>query len=211
MKVIFLARISILFRLIGVALTLWMVAAIAFPVQAHAGLVRSDPANNAVLDQAPARVRLWFNETLAPRFSSVRMLDMNGRTVEGLQINPDPGDPYLLEVTLPALGKGIYTLNWKVLSGSDGHPTQGLLVFGVNQTPANGSSAEASFDPGPDPYQELARALVDMALCGLFGMLAIALALLFPAGEKSGLCSAYPTATVGVPLAGHWQWPSWPF
>src|SRR2546427_2392589 len=38
--------------------------------EAHAILLRSDPANDAVLHVAPDRVRMWFSETLNPAFST---------------------------------------------------------------------------------------------------------------------------------------------
>src|SRR5438874_76026 len=42
-------------------------------VSAHANLIRSEPAANAILDKAPGQVRLWFSETPEPSFSQVQL------------------------------------------------------------------------------------------------------------------------------------------
>jgi copper transport protein len=105
--------------------------AVAVPVRAHAGLVRSEPADNAILAEAPDEIRLWFSEPVSPEFSSARMLDINGQAIvlDGLRIAPD--DPYLLIIDPPDLPPGVYSINWSVLSDADGHITQGLMVFGI--------------------------------------------------------------------------------
>src|SRR5688572_10210150 len=55
---------------------------LASTVSAHATLVKSFPARRAVLYRAPARVDLWFNERLEPRFSSVSVSNSNGKRVD---------------------------------------------------------------------------------------------------------------------------------
>ena len=51
----------------------------AMPVSAHALLLRSNPASNAVLEQAPAQVELFFSEAVQPGLSTVSVLDSEGR------------------------------------------------------------------------------------------------------------------------------------
>ena len=41
--------------------------ALAADVWAHATLVRSAPADGAILAEAPQEVRLWFDENISPR------------------------------------------------------------------------------------------------------------------------------------------------
>ena len=51
-------------------------------VCAHAYLVKSVPAQRAVLFRAPAKIQLWFNERLEPRYSSFTVSDAEGKTVD---------------------------------------------------------------------------------------------------------------------------------
>ena len=45
------------------------------PVLAHALLLRSNPASNAVLEQTPAQVELFFSEAVEANLSTVSVLD----------------------------------------------------------------------------------------------------------------------------------------
>ena len=51
-------------------------------VYAHAYLVKSVPAQRAVLYHAPAKIQLWFNERLEPRYSSLTLSASDGKTIE---------------------------------------------------------------------------------------------------------------------------------
>lgn len=111
--------------------------------QAHAALLRSDPADNAILAGPPAEARLWFSEAISTQFSSAQILDINGQPVEHVSLKVEPAERLLI-VTLPDLPEGLYSIRWKVLSEADGHFTQGLLVFAVGE--------------GLDPAQAMAPA-----------------------------------------------------
>src|SRR5215475_3526850 len=58
-----------------------MVLATPAILLAHARLVRSSPAANAVLDTAPTALRLWFSERPEPRFTAIQLLDSTGAPV----------------------------------------------------------------------------------------------------------------------------------
>jgi copper transport protein len=178
------------FRLLLLVATMFCLLTGPIPVQAHANLERSDPPNNAVLSESPRQILLWFSETVSVRFSSLRLLDMNGRTIAGLHISQNPAQPRQLIIDMPPLSQGIYSLNWKTLSTSDGHDTQGLLVFGINQAIEGGVANAASADNTPPALQFASRALVDGALCGLFGALLVTLALLFQNRKNPSLVQA---------------------
>jgi copper transport protein len=51
-------------------------------VEAHARLVRADPAPGAAVTGAPRTVHLWFNEELAAKGSTVTVVDARGRRVD---------------------------------------------------------------------------------------------------------------------------------
>jgi len=101
------------------------------PALAHALLLRSNPAANAVLDQPPIQVELYFSETLEPKLSSVTVIDSNGVKVDVGDSRVDPSDPTRMTVSLSTLGNGVYTVSWKALSTIDGHQTVGSFPFAV--------------------------------------------------------------------------------
>lgn len=121
-------------RWLAAGLLALLVAVAATPiVLAHASLVRSDPADNSILANPPKEIRLWFSEAISPEFSTVDILDISGRRIKPTGIRIDPTEPDLMVVTLPRLSPGLYSVRWKVLSKTDGHFTQGPIVFGVGQ------------------------------------------------------------------------------
>jgi methionine-rich copper-binding protein CopC len=100
-------------------------------VSAHALLVRSSPEANAILQQAPVQVELFFSESLEPNLSSITVVDSNNLTVDAGDVRVDPSDPRRMTVTLHALTDGVYTVSWKALSAIDGHQTVGTFPFAV--------------------------------------------------------------------------------
>jgi hypothetical protein len=109
-----------------------MLAAVAWgeAVLAHALLAKSEPARRAVLVRPPGQVRLWFNERLEPAFCVLSVLDADGRpaTAESARVSAE--NPKLLELALPALAPGLYTVQYKVLS-VDGHTVKASYTFTV--------------------------------------------------------------------------------
>jgi hypothetical protein len=100
------------------------------PAFAHALLDKSEPARRATLAKPPAAVRLWFNERLEPAFSSLDVVDSAGRPVTTEAARVSAQDSKLLELALPALAPGVYTVRYKVLS-VDGHTVKASFPFTV--------------------------------------------------------------------------------
>jgi methionine-rich copper-binding protein CopC len=92
------------------------------PLSAHAYLVKSVPAQRAVLLRAPARIQLWFNERLEPRYSSL--------SVSETAVSAE--DPKQLSASLKSLPAGRYLVRYRVLS-VDGHVVQDQFPFTVKQ------------------------------------------------------------------------------
>lgn len=101
-------------------------------VGAHAVLVRSTPANRAVVAQAPARVQLWFNERIEPAYARVTVVDARAEAVDTGEVIVGPDDPRQLSVGLRSLDAGRYTARYRVLS-VDGHLVEGELSFTVRK------------------------------------------------------------------------------
>lgn len=107
---------------------------------AHAQLLGSEPAENALVETAPESVRLQFNEPVSPLTTKLigpdgAALDLTGASVGG----------ETLTVTLPAdLGRGTQVLSWRVVS-TDGHPVGGTLIFSIGEI-TGAAKVEASGD-----------------------------------------------------------------
>lgn len=112
----------------GLLLGFLLLAATLMPDRAfaHAALIKTDPADGAVLAQAPARFSLTFSEPVSPLVLTL--------------VNPD-GTPVALtsfrlsdqtvEIDNPqTLGPGTHVLSWRVIS-ADGHPVGGSLLFSM--------------------------------------------------------------------------------
>ena len=95
---------------------------------AHAFLDHAEPPVGSTVHAAPARVRLWFSERLEPAFSTAEVDDASGKRVGQSAAKVDPGDPTLLEITVPPLPPGRYRVKWRVLS-VDTHVTEGDFTF----------------------------------------------------------------------------------
>ncbi|UZE49034.1 copper resistance protein CopC/CopD [Rhodopseudomonas sp. P2A-2r] len=100
---------------------------------AHASLVASDPAPEAVLAAAPASLTLSFNEAVEPL--AMRIVDRHGVASDVTQIARHGASLVLMPSA--ALVPGAYILSWRVVS-EDGHPVGGALTFwiGARSVPA---------------------------------------------------------------------------
>jgi len=136
----------------GIALLLAMLAALANAgaAHAHASLIRSEPANGAVVAQAPPELRLTFNEPVSPLV---------------LKLVRPAGDIVALNATMSADGAtlvlpfpaessaGTHLLSWRVVS-ADGHPIGGALTFSIgapSAAPATPQSRAPSHPAGRGP------------------------------------------------------------
>jgi Uncharacterized protein, homolog of Cu resistance protein CopC len=99
--------------------------------RAHAGLERSEPARRATLRKAPKKIRLWFNERLEPAYASIKLYGEDGeKSIETPKAVVNATDPKLLEMELPPLPPGQYTVKYRVLS-VDGHTVDYGYVFTI--------------------------------------------------------------------------------
>lgn len=160
--------------LIFTALTLGVFAPAA---SAHAAVVRSQPADGANVAAAPDRVVLWFNEEIAPTFSSARLVDEQGLSVAGSRVLVG-SDPQVLELQLPALEPGSYGVLWQVLAQGDGHTTNGVEVFRVGPPGASGTIPVLQSSTAAAPLDVALRWLGYCLLAGVVGGLAVAVLVL---------------------------------
>jgi copper transport protein len=165
-------------RLLVVACLLGVGLGITSPAFGHAVLERSQPAANASLPTSPREVALWFTETVAPAFSTVTVVDREGKSV-GLGAVRVSGDQRGLIASLGEVPRGVYTVRWRVLSATDGHATSGFFVFAVGQSlPAGLASATQE---AVRPITVVARWLGFLAALVLAGAAFFPVAVLRPA------------------------------
>jgi copper transport protein len=111
----------------GMTVWLWTAAA----AQAHAVLIASRPATNAILAEAPTELLLEFSESIVLPFSSVTLIDQSGRPSTVGDLRPHNPQNSAIILDLPPLSEGVYLVNWRALSAVDGHTTTGSFAFGV--------------------------------------------------------------------------------
>lgn len=97
---------------------------------AHATIVKSDPAKGAELVASPPAVVLAFNEAIEPAFSSIKVIDEQGKAVAVEKAVVDPADKKVLRAAIPVLVNGKYTVKYSTM-GRDGHKRAGEYQFTV--------------------------------------------------------------------------------
>jgi len=100
---------------------------------AHAYLVKSVPAGRATLFTSPAKIQLWFNERLEPRYSSASVLDADGKRVDLDNARVLPEDSKQLSIGVTQLQPGRYTVKFRVLS-VDGHVVEQSFPFTIRDS-----------------------------------------------------------------------------
>lgn len=128
----------------------------ATPARASTVVIKSDPADGALLGEAPRSIRLWFNHaaTIAPE--DLHLTDATGSPVKVLGIHAEPfvpqdlglenefdatflylcatgaaSWPTVLTIHLPELTAGTYQMSWRSIGLEDRRYAEGTLVFGV--------------------------------------------------------------------------------
>ena len=98
---------------------------------AHALLMKSDPAANAILNAPPAQVKMWFSEDINPGTSRAVVVDTTNREVDNKDAHVSDDDSKEMIVTLPLLKAGTYVVVWRTQSADDGHITGGSFIFRI--------------------------------------------------------------------------------
>ncbi|MHB8892428.1 MAG: copper resistance CopC family protein, partial [Candidatus Limnocylindrales bacterium] len=126
---------------------LLLALAIVAPALAHVALVRSTPADKAVLDTSPTTITLTFSESLSASDSSFKLIGPTGTVGTG-RVGGDDNVMTLSGLVLDGrpLGPGAYEIRWAA-KGTDGHLERGKLTFTVTEptpTPTPEPTAQPS-------------------------------------------------------------------
>jgi methionine-rich copper-binding protein CopC len=144
----------------GIALLLGLCL---FPgsVFAHAHLVRADLTPDGHLVVPAGTYRFWFDETLNPALSSIIIRNGAGKQVNSSKGTLNPGNAEELDVPVPALPAGQYSVFWTSDSAQDGHILHGFYLF-----TAGGAGARA-ISATPAAFSSVAQPTLDLtALAG---------------------------------------------
>jgi methionine-rich copper-binding protein CopC len=125
----------------------------ASPAGAHATLIGTVPAADAMLDAAPGAVELQFDEPVEVTDGAVQVFGPGGERVDRGTVDTDDG--MTLRAPLDAGDTGTYTVAWRVTS-EDSHTITGSFVFhnGTQTgavTLADDDADAASGDGWPSP------------------------------------------------------------
>ncbi len=115
-------------------------AAQAPPASAHAFFERAEPRVGSVVEASPPVVQIWFDAQIEPAFSTIAVVDATQRRVDRADGRVDAHDPMRLEVGLPRLPDGTYTVLWNNVA-LDGHPNEGRFTFTIKTKPPSGRSS----------------------------------------------------------------------
>ncbi|HVA89707.1 MAG TPA: CopD family protein, partial [Chloroflexota bacterium] len=181
-----------LLALLAVAL----VAILAVPgqVHAHAHLIQADLAPDADLRAPSGTVHFWFDEGLNGGLSKILIRDAQGAQVNSDTGRVNPTNSEELDVRIPALAPGQYTVFWTSDSSSDGHILHGFYLFTVGGTGARAISTTPSTFVSPETpaldttslSSALAHWLVLLSSTVWTGALALELLVLLPARARAG-------------------------
>jgi copper transport protein len=141
---------------------------------AHADLLRSEPAANSLVLNAPDTLTLTFTE---PVLSSdpapvITLLDERGTSMGSSPLPVESGpDDRTLVIRLPSLDLGTYTVRWAVTSATDGHALSGTYAFRVGGGIPPGSATTA--DTAPAVWAVITRWLTFVGAALAVGVLTL--------------------------------------
>jgi copper resistance protein C len=118
-----------------------VIVGLAVPAQAHVELVRSSPADGALLSSAPAEVVLTLSEEASSGGTLIAVAGPDGAPVT---VEPTEVSGTVVSAALPPLpDRGTYTVAYRVVSG-DGHAVSGSIRFTVGDASDVSSSAPSA-------------------------------------------------------------------
>jgi copper transport protein len=177
-------------------LAITILAALAAPsaAWAHATLIRTDPANGAVLAQPPADVRVVFDDTVSvgPGIEAIR--NGGGSVLAGR--SHVEGARTLVVPVRRGLADADYSVRWSIIS-DDGHLESGVLAFAVGvgtRVPTPGLSAEST---RPSAGAVASRWLF---LAGVLGAVGISLFALIAGAREEAIALTLSSAAVVAAL-----------
>ena len=186
----------------AIPLVLLVLAALAWPAyvaEAHAELLRTDPANGEELAAAPSAIQLWFSENISPAGDAIRLLDASGREVKINEAAHGENDRTIRAAIPGALDRGTYAVAWTVAS-VDGHVIRGSFVFAVGQ-PVDATIRPVGEVETPRWTEAVASAARSAAYIFALALVGALLFVIVPARHSVALRLQLPLTVCAVLLA----------
>lgn len=101
----------------------------AAPALAHDALLGSEPADGAVLTEAPSQIVLTFSGAQAGVGSEVAVVGPDGAVWSDGPVQVS--EAVVTQSLRPDMPEGVYTVTFRSVSG-DGHPVSGTFAFSVD-------------------------------------------------------------------------------
>ena len=121
----------------------------AVPASAHSEIERSDPPNGGMVAVGRTTLSLSFGERVNTGASTFELHSRDGTRAEATVEPAGRDGGRVVQLSTAPLAFGIYSLDWRVLSLEDGHPSSGSIVFGVGLRPVLVPSGGAVRPEGP--------------------------------------------------------------
>lgn len=99
-------------------------------VHAHAILVKSQPAKDETVKEAPKQIDLWFNDPVRSEYKALAVIDSEGKRVDNHDVEQSLTDGSNIHATVQNLAPGTYTVRYRVVS-EDTHIVTGKFQFTV--------------------------------------------------------------------------------
>jgi copper resistance protein C len=115
-------------RNVASALALGLAVMSPIAADAHAVVVKAQPALDQQVPTGPLTIRLEFNSRIDKQRSKLELTASDGAKTE-IPVGQD-GAPNVVTATSTNLAAGAYSLRWQVLA-VDGHITRGDIPFTV--------------------------------------------------------------------------------
>jgi copper resistance protein C len=97
---------------------------------AHAILVKSQPAKDETVKEAPKQIDLWFNDPVRSEYKALAVIDGEGKRVDNHDVEQSLTDGSNIHATVQNLTPGTYTVRYRVVS-EDTHIVTGKFQFTV--------------------------------------------------------------------------------
>lgn len=112
--------------------SLLLLSALLSPLaaEAHAILVKSQPAKDETIAQAPKQIDLWFNDPVRSEYKALAVIDSEGKRVDNHDVEQSLTDGSNIHATVGDLAPGTYTVRYRVVS-EDTHIVTGKFQFTV--------------------------------------------------------------------------------
>lgn len=98
--------------------------------EAHAILVKSQPAKDEEVTVAPKQIDLWFNDPVRSQYKALAVIDSEGKRVDKRDVEQSLTDGSHIYATVEDLAPGTYTIRYRVVS-QDTHIVTGKFQFTV--------------------------------------------------------------------------------